>query len=160
MFLLWHIAPRASSVILISFAATKAPKVSAFARETRDARKASDSSRLARVTFFFSYHHEKPLQHQGLPGVGVKRGLPRFDPAGVVTPADPAGVGVKKYVRGHDPAGVGVGKKVRGHDPDGVGVKNIFRGHNPAGVGVKIIFRGHDPAGVGVGKKNRGRNPA
>ena len=29
---------------------------------------------------------------QGLPGVGVKRGKPRFNPAGVETPADPAGV--------------------------------------------------------------------
>ena len=42
---------------------------------------------------------------QGLPGVRVKRGRPRFDPAGVVTPVDPAGVGVKKKIRGHDPAG-------------------------------------------------------
>ena len=33
--------------------------------------------------------------HQGLPGVGVFRGKPRFDPGGVKTPADPAGVGVK-----------------------------------------------------------------
>ena len=32
---------------------------------------------------------------QGLPGVGVFRGKPRFDPGGVKTPADPAGVGVK-----------------------------------------------------------------
>ena len=96
----------------------------------------------------------------GLPGVGVKRGLPRFNPGGVVTPADPVGVGAKNYFRGKDPAGVGVEKKIRGHDPAGVGVKNIFRGHDPVGVGVKNIFRGHDPAGVGVGKKNRGRDPA
>ena len=52
-------------------------------------------------------------KYQGLLGVGV-------DPAGVMTPVDPAGVGVEK--------------KIRGHDPAGAGVKNIFRGHDPAGV--------------------------
>ena len=36
------------------------------------------------------------------------------DPGGVMTPVDPAGVGVKKYFRGHDPAGVGVEKNFRG----------------------------------------------
>ena len=71
---------------------------------------------------------------QGLPGVGVIRGRPRFDPAGVATPVDPAGVGAKIYCRGHDPAGAGVENIFRGHDPGGVGVKNIFRGHDPAGV--------------------------
>ena len=68
--------------------------------------------------------------YQGLPGVGVKRGRPRFDPAGVVTPVYPAGVGVEK--------------KIRGHNPDGAGVKNIFRGHDPAGAGVENIFRGQN----------------
>ena len=97
---------------------------------------------------------------QGLPGVGVKRDRPRFDPAGVVTPVAPVGVGVKKYFRGHDPAGVGVEKKNRGHDPAGAGVKNIFRGHDPAGAGVKNIFRDRDPAGVGVKTYCRGHDPA
>ena len=56
----------------------------------------------------------------GLPGVGLKRGRPRFDPAGVATPVDPAGVGAKIYFRGRDPAGAGV--------------ENIFPGHEPGGV--------------------------
>ena len=39
-----------------------------------------------------------PILHhyQGLPGVGVKRGRSRFEPAGV---------GAKHYFRGNDPAG-------------------------------------------------------
>ena len=44
---------------------------------------------------------------QGLPGVGVFRCKPRFDPAGVETPADPAGVGVKIFSGVKSPPGSG-----------------------------------------------------
>ena len=45
--------------------------------------------------------------NQGLPEVAVFRGKPRFDPAGVETPADPAGVGVKIFSRVKSPPASG-----------------------------------------------------
>ena len=81
--------------------------------------------------------------YQGLPAVGVKLCKPRFNHAGIETPA---GVGIHILSGGHDPARVGV-KKIRGHDPDGVGVKNISCITNQRGRG-EIFCLGFNLAGV------------
>ena len=75
---------------------------------------------------------------QGLPGVAVFRGKPRFDPAGVETPADPAGVGVKIFSGVKSPPGSGW-KKKRGNNPAGVGVENIFGVITPPGSGLSFF---------------------
>ena len=62
-------------------------------------------------------------KYQRLPGAGVKLGKPLLDPTGAITPADPAGAGVKIFSRGHDPGGVGVEEYFRGLDPGGAGAE-------------------------------------
>ena len=74
---------------------------------------------------------------QRLPGARVKRGFTPLAPAGVKTPADPAGVGVKIFFRGFDPGGVGVEIFFRGFDPAGSGSKMFSGVLTPAGSGSK-----------------------
>ena len=73
--------------------------------------------------------------YQGLPGVGVKRGKPRFYPAGVETPADPAGVGVKNITGVFTPPGSGF-NFLPGFKPRRGRGRKYSRGNFPAGVGV------------------------